>query len=478
MDPSQQLYKRLAKVALAAMGALFVLGVLFYKERVLFSDAAFYIFHIINSSRLVIPGPGSNRYGAFIVEMLPYLARKMHSSVGTIVFLYGISFNLFYFIAAFFVFRYKQYALCIIMALYYFLFVSESYIWVSETFDGAAWMFLFFAAILRFGEKRTNVLLFIVPFLVFSFLAVFSHFVVIIPMTFLWVYLIIERKHWPFSRNISVLLSCIFMFVISLKFIDTHSAYDSDHLRGITHFSLKDILTTFRTPVVKIFFRRCVSNYWLGTLAFVISVVTLVRKKEFVLAAWTFLSVVGYIILMGLTYADLDQSTLLFHIECEWSYLAIIVATPFVSSFLPGLRLRVAAWSLVGIFAIRLAYMISFLPLFSARNDFKEQVLGQMRKKGIKKLALIGDPKLLATTVLDWGLPYETILVSAGNGDNPQLTFLFVNPDDKRKIEELTTKSGFYDAWYMAPCASLNNDYFRIDTTKPYVVMTYAEFLK
>ena len=297
-------------------------------------------------------------------------------------------------------------------------------------------------------------------------------------MTFLWVYLIIEKKNWPFSKNVSLLLSSILIVMLGLKLVATNSSYDNQHLHGIMHFSIKDILLTFQKPVVKIFLYRCMVNYWLGTLVFIIGIITLVKSNEKILAIWTFISVLGYIIIMGLTYESLDETTLLFHIESEWSFLAIIVAAPFVFISLPKLKSQTIAWLLIGIFVIRSAYIISSLQSFTIRNNQTEQILAQMRKKGITKLALYNDQHLMEIAKLGWGLPFESILRSSIDGDKPQLTFLFVNPDDKKTMEELNNTKGFYHAWMMLSYKDLNKEYFNIDTTKPYQIMTYAEFLK
>ena len=364
------------------------------------------------------------------------------------------------------------------MALYYFLFVSESYIWVSETFEGGAWMFIFFAVMLDMGHRRVNILLVLLPSSILIFLAFFSHFLVIIPTFFVLIYLIIEQKNWPFSNKTSFLLICILLMVIGLKFLDTKSDYDTAHLHGVTHFSIKRILTTFQKPVVKIFLYRCLTNYWVGTLVFITSIVMLLKNKERALAMWTVISLLGYFILMGLTYGELDETTLLFHIESEWSFVGIIVATPFVFTVLPGLKPAAAIWIVMGVFAIRLAYIISFLPLFSQRNEMTEQILSQMRKKGIMKLALYNDEGLRKTAILDWGLPFESMLISSMDGEKPQRTFLFVNRDDKQTIAELNNTKDFYHAWTMLPYNDLNKAYFDIDTAKPYQIMTYAEFVK
>jgi len=75
MDECRQSLRKLANIAFAAMGALFVLAILFYKERVLFADAAFIAFHIINDKKLAIQ---ENRYGSFITQVVPLFGQKLH----------------------------------------------------------------------------------------------------------------------------------------------------------------------------------------------------------------------------------------------------------------------------------------------------------------------------------------------------------------------------------------------------------------
>ncbi|MFI5196881.1 MAG: hypothetical protein ACHQD8_07305, partial [Chitinophagales bacterium] len=93
METEQLVLKKLAKISLAAMGVLFVLGAIFYKERVLFADASFILFAIINDNHFAIQ---VERYGSFITQLFPYLGQKLHLPLNTLMFLYGISFNLFF----------------------------------------------------------------------------------------------------------------------------------------------------------------------------------------------------------------------------------------------------------------------------------------------------------------------------------------------------------------------------------------------
>ena len=145
MDAGQETLKKAAGIALAALAILLTGAIVFFKERVLFADAAYILFNILNYHSFAIQ---EHRYGSFITQVVPFLGQKLHLPVKFLIIGYGVSFNLFYFtVAAVLVYRYRQYRLAILMAFYYFLLVSQSYFWINNEIQQAvAWMFLLFGA--------------------------------------------------------------------------------------------------------------------------------------------------------------------------------------------------------------------------------------------------------------------------------------------------------------------------------------------
>ena len=477
MDASQPSLKKPAMVALAALGVLLIGAIIFFQER-LFADTSFIAFNIINNNSLSIQ---EHRYGSFITQIVPYLGTKFHLSIKAILISYAISFNLFYLFAAYLlVYKLKQYGLAILMAFFYFLFVSDSYFWpVNEINQAIAWMFLFFGVTLYLGNKRLNIFVLLMPFLLLAFLTIFTHFVVIIPTTFLWVYFWMDGRKWPFSKNRSILLSCLLIAVAGIKFsLASEQSYDGEHLHGATHFSLQDIIDAFITPVIKMFFYRCLVNYWWAVIVFILGITSLVKEKQKILAIWVFVSVTGYCIAMGLVYGTLDSNVQLFHIESEWTCISVILSTPFVFSFLPKLKPTMAVWFLIVIFITRLFYIGTSIPAFRGRIQLQEHILLQMKKKGIPKLALYRDNVINQKYMLDWTAGFESLFSSAMNGDKPQLTFCFINKDDKQNTEALANPKQYYRPFYIIDYSDLNKRYFNIDTVHPYQIMTYEELFK
>lgn len=467
-------FKKPALIAFAALIALLIGAFVFWQER-MFADVSYYAFNIINNDSLnVLHG----RYGSFITQLIPYWLQKLNMPVKTILIGYSISFNLFYLlVSAILIFLYKQYRLAILMALYYFLFVSDTYFFaIDEIHQAVAWMFLMYGTLISLGNKKVNFILLLCLFLPLAFFAVSTHFIAIIPTVFLWVFFILEKKNWPFTNKITLLLSVLLLAVVGLKFILSSSsqAYESAHLYNATHFSLKDIIESFSSPVISEFGTRCLTNYWITTLVFIISIVILCEHKLYKLLAWTILSSLGYIILIGLTYGTFTYFAL-YHIEAEWQSLGILIAAPFVFTFLPAINKNIVILALSVIFITRLIYIGESVPKFTWRTQFQERVLSHMKQKGITKLAVIMDDVYRPKYLLDWAAGYESMFASSINGDKPQRTFIFVNKDDKKTQEQLTDPKIFYHTWSILPIEWLNKRYFVIDTVQPYTVLSFEQ---
>jgi hypothetical protein len=368
------------------------------------------------------------------------------------------------------------------MAFYYFLFVSQSYFWINnEIHQAVAWMFLLLGAMLYYGDKFINNTWLIIGICLLTFLTVFTHFIVIIPLLFLFVYLWLDNRYWPFSKRQSLIPAGIILGVIAAKYVFSvyHPSWDSVHLHGVTHFSFKDVYQSFSKPVVTVFLNRCLNCYWPAVIILAAGLGNLIYTKKWKQASWMVVSVVGYFIIMGLTYSgDDDGKIQLFHIESEWQCLGIILATPFVFSFLPSVKTSAASVVMIIFFFIRLFYIGNEAPLFIWRTQFQEKVLDQMRKKNITKLVLYDNTADISKKyLLNWGAPYESLFRSAMDGDEPQLVFSFVNPDDRATLSALKPDR-FNTGFGTIPTNTLNTSYFIPDTTHPYEVMAYNEFLK
>ena len=72
---------------------LFILALLFYRERVIFLDMAFHLFYILKDNDLAIQ---NFRFGACFTQLFPYLGQKLGFSLDNIAKLYSSGFVLYY----------------------------------------------------------------------------------------------------------------------------------------------------------------------------------------------------------------------------------------------------------------------------------------------------------------------------------------------------------------------------------------------
>ena len=448
----------------------------FYRERMLFADASFITFNILDLHRFYIQ---EHRFGSFITQLVPWLGQKFHLPLRAILVGYSMSFNLFYLLVGMLLYRVRQYALVLLMALYYFLLVTESYYWTNnEIHQAIGWMFLASGV---YGLRRQGAIgggAYFILFPALAFLTIFTHFVVIIPVVFLFVYDALDGSKRP-GRSVLISAAAILVVIIGAKAaMSLNQPYDGSALHGVTHFSLKDVALTFVTPVVKMFALRCFTLYWPALVVGALGGIALFRAGQKKQLAWVLVSTIGYIIVMGLTYGGYDESFALYHIESEWASLAIIWGAPFVFSWLPRQKVKTAVLAVSALFLVRIAYIAASAGRFTARNEFKSYVLKKMRARGIYRLAIYNNDSLSRVMGLEWALAEETLFLSSLEGDEPLRTFRFVNRDDAQTLNDMRQKPGVSFAFTWLTPRDLGPLYFPTDSARPYTVESWEEFKK
>lgn len=468
--------KRASYVAFAAMAVLLLLAFIYYKERALFIDSSYVLFNIVNKGELMIQ---ENRFGSFITQIIPLMCAKLHLPMRFILITYTISFNVFYLLViSILVFRFRQYGLAILMSLYYLLFVTFTYYWTNnEVHQGIAWMFLMLGFTLHAGKQGWNMILLVTAFLVFGILAASSHMLVIMPLTFLWFYIIADCNICPFNRSKTILLSVLLLAIVWLKYhYSISQPYDGQKLKATSDFTFKYLyevaVGTFGTDFIKL----CIKVYWLVPVTFILGMYSLLKDKRYLQSVIVVGAALLYYLFMCLTFSNTYYMHR-FHIESEWMGLAIITSAPFVFSFLPKLKPNVAMLLMVGIVSIKLVYIVRSSSFFVQRQQFIAQVLDKMEQKNVYKLALQPDKRIEEKLILDWATPEESILLSAFNNDEPRRTFV-VLPGMNVTDAALKSNRNLIITYTNIEPQDVNNEYFNINRDTCYRVMTYDELLK
>ncbi|PZF72797.1 hypothetical protein [Taibaiella soli] len=472
-------FKKAAIIAVATLAILFLGALYFWRERALFVDDAFIPYLIASSGKLAIQ---EQRYGSFITQLVPLLSIKLHLPVQTMLLLYSTSFNLFFLLViALLTFRYKQYALAVLMGLYYTIFVSDSFYWTNnEVHQGIAWMFLCLGVILWKKERQVATWQYAATILVFGGLAIFTHPLVGVILLYLIGFMFLTKRYWPFSKKESLTI-CLPLFLIFLaKFFisQNNNSYDSGKLYDITHTTLPLILGTFKGDAANSFFQDCKTDHWWIFIIIVLGLGTMLKARKWLLTFWTVLCSVAYFVFICLTFSSSYDFHTRFYMQSEWMGFAILLSAPFVFYFLPLLSEKKAALLLAAIFATRLIYIGSSSKMFTERFVYMNKMLQQMDKTGWTKVIIRQNQKMEDVLIMSWGLPIESMMIDRMNGHTQLQRTMITLPDEVIKERFTTKKNVFMSCFVNDSLRKLNTRYFVMDTVQQYRVVSEEQFWK
>jgi hypothetical protein len=115
---------------------------------------------------------------------------------------------------------------------------------------------------------------------------------------------------------------------------------------------------------------------------------------------------------------------------------------------------------------------------FQSRLQVMDQLLLKMREKNFTKMLITSLPKPLDSTLVStWGMPVESAMLSQLEGDRPQRTFMFVSTDEAQRVQSVG-KDTLIGCWHKWGQAELDSNYFKIEKTEGYRVMTYDDLMK
>ena len=413
---------------LTAVFLVLLAGAFYFSyERILFSDAAFILTRIINSGSLQIQ---EHRYGSFVTQSFPLISSKLHLPLPVVVVLYSISFNLFYLaVVLLLLFRFREQGLAVLMAFYFLLFVSDTYFWTNnEVHQGIAWMFLFFAITTKMKKDRARIIFFLPAFLVLAFLSVFTHPLVAFPLCFLWI-LFLLQKRWAFRLweiiFYSLLLAALCFWKFRFSTSESQSHYDVEKLQNATQLHFELIRSAFTSPMAKEIISRSFTSYWLVPLLVTAGLWSAARQKKWLPILLTLGTGVVYFLALCITFTDFMP----FYMESELMPLSIIATALFVYYTLPLLEEKHALYILAFIFLTRFVYIAVAAPAWVDRKEWLMATLDKMKTENVYKGYVVDEEKYRDRLFLTWGLPYESLLASAMNGEKPQRSFIMTGSE-------------------------------------------------
>jgi hypothetical protein len=443
---------------------LLIGSVYYYQERMLFCDAPHVFFEIVNKRHLSFSYVG--RYGAFVTQLFPLISAWLHIPLKAALLLYSMSFNLFYLaVAAILLFRFKNTKLAVLFALYFVLFVSDTYFWTNnEIHQAMGWCFLLFGVIHRYKQHPKRPILHFSMVIVLAFLSLFTHPLMLFIFPFLWLFTMLEKGLNPYNKKQLLFLSLVFVSIFGLKYYSMSSnGYDAGKIHGATHFSFLDLWNALSSNMSKAISEKLIKDYFFVPVLFGFGISAALLKKKYKQIALVLLFTISYYLAVCLTYTDF----LTFYIESEWMPFSIITSILFVYYFIPIIDAKWIAVSLLLIFAVRINFILLSAEKFEARNAWTFSMVKKMKQQGITKGYVYMNDSIQQMLLINWGGPVESIMVSKFLGETPQRTFIV---DAKEVIEQrlISGKDTLIGPFRGVSQKELNPDYFQMDTIQTY----------
>jgi hypothetical protein len=459
-----------SKIALWLLTLLCLGAVYYYQERMLFSDASWVIYNIINQKQLFIQ---EHRYGSFITQLFPLVGVELQLPLKTILILYSLSFNLFPLVVGLILYRQKQYEWVILLALYLCICVSESYYWTNnEVHQGIVWLCAAMGLMTRQIKLHSHSVGNYILFGLVAFLAIFAHPILIIISIYTFVMIAFsfrKQVRLSFLTPYAILLAVL---ILGKYYLSQHGWYDQTKLESIHNISsFQSIIQTLHSATAQNFFQNCLSRYIQFTVLFLSGLFIMLAQKRYLQLLWTILFMAAYFLCISIVYPTCDN---FFYIESEWMPISVMGVWALSFWGLTQLNSRIASLLLVVVFGIQIIHINNNAAKFTKRITCLKSIINQPKIQQAQKI-LIGplseNDSLRKTLLMDWGLPIETLIYSSIETPQHMVSVRIVDSNELKQLTTPLLPKMFINPFYTEKYNKHNAQYFKLDSNTQYVVI-------
>ncbi|MCI4668579.1 MAG: hypothetical protein MRZ79_10635 [Bacteroidia bacterium] len=454
-------------IGLLGLGTYLILGILalvFYKERIAFLDAAYYLFHLIKDSAFNIE---HNRWPTIFTQVLPLIARKLNAPLNVVMMTYSLGF-IFYFGLIFWLLlvKLKQPALAACLLLFNVLMVADTFYWIQSEFPtGIAFAVLYFGIISRYKEGELVprwVWMLMMPML---FTSVFFHPLMVLVIGFGAVFFLIN--HWQDKRirglMIESLVAIPIFYLIKSSFFT--SAYEKQNMSMLGNFD-KYFPNYLAVPSNQEYLSYLIHDFYLLIPLFIWVLVHYGRKKEWLKFSLVLVGVLGYQLLVNVSYADTKFQ---FHLENQSLPVSFFLLLAWCVDILPSLKPR---FSLI-LLATTLLFQCGHIALrhkkFTQRLNWEREFMAASKGEPVPKLILKESERERKELIMTWATSFEFWLLSTVETGETRSLMVEDNIYNMRWAHG--KENTFITKWEVFDYDKLPERYFKFKETGPYEVL-------
>ena len=451
------------------MLTLLISAAVCWRERILFTDPSFILFRMLLEGQPII---SEHRYGAAVTQAFPLLGFYLELPLAVVCWLYSVSFYLFY-LAVYLLLglRWQQYGLALLLPLYLTLIVSDVYFWPNnEIHQAVGWGLLFVGCYLHLRPRPPGMLDQLV-LLALLLVTTNTHPLVAAPLTFVWVTFIWARGGgWRGLLLRDAVYTLAIGLGIGLRYYLSHESwYDGYKLKGVQELDWTAIMASFQSGQLRTMLSYS-ELYWPLAVVVGLGCYATIRFRAYLVVLLTLLAGLAYTVLVCVTYSGGFGREQLYYFESEWMGLGLILAVPFVLYAVPHLPWYVTLATLLLTFGARTQVLTGSYAYYHQRVENLEIVAEDLRERGVPKAISYPADDWQPYFGITWGLPLEILWVSALH-DHDVVSLKVVDTEG----EVATAVTDFRSNFKRPRIAALPTDYFQVDTTGGYQLLTTEE---
>ncbi len=479
--------RRWPLLGLGSMLVLLAMAMIFWRERSWLLDVAFQTFLMIKDGTVQVM---VYRFGAATVQSLPLLGIKLGAPLAWVSWLYSVSFQLHFlvfFLGAAYGFKREEVAIGI--ALLYVAMTYDGFYWqTSELQQGLGFLLLSWAALLRFP-----ILHYWWHYLLWALVIValaFYHPLVFMPF-FFFLFWQAWREEAGIPRRSLWVLGGLMFLVLVVKQIWFQNWYDAAKTAQFAANLKAYFPNYFSFAAYGKFFYHLFWYWWGYAILLLLSIVYLTIQKRWWALGFLLSASGGFLLLNAIGDPD---SAHRFYAEVNYYPLLAFVLVPVLEllRFIPekhgthtSIRTQYAsrdrytrmsisqnrysrfALPAAALFiAARLLLIGSHSQAYTERIDYLRQLTSQAASAGQQRYLVRPDSLQQNILLMDWGLPYETLLQSSTEGPRPISLLALSQQEDK--ASEWQSDSLFVTPWTAFPLRQVNNKRYWQLPSQPY----------
>lgn len=453
--------RKLYIYGLFVYAVLFILSLVFYKERIIILDDAFYLFDIIQKGSFSIQ---HFRFISVVTEMFPLIASKLSLPLAGVMMAYSAGFIIYYFICYLLCGWMKEYRLGIAILLVNILFSTHTFYWMlSELTLGIA-MLTVLLAFMNSRKVYSNNLLTAAVLLVLMPTIAFAHMLVMIPLTFGLLFLCLQNRNTMSLKKVALICG-VYISCLVIKSVFFKEGYDSQAMEGLKNF--KHLFPDyFSIHSNKVFLQNCLLKYQWIPICFAVTTIIYIQTRQRRKLALYLAYVVGFIALINVSYpSDYTQE---FYIENLYLPLGFLLALPLVYDVLPVLAAKRYAKPVIAFFFITCLLRIWWGHGFY--TDRLNWMRTYMQEHGHEKLVVDAKYLPMDKLLMTFGSPYEFWLLSTTETGKTASIVFATNIGDVEWGANIP--DGFLVTWGSFPYRELDKRYFHFtDSVSVYKVI-------